>query len=234
MKTLLKIVVCLLLIVFVADTNPLNAQNKQEKFNVTGTVIDALGNPINGVQLSVLYTRISAKTNKKGEFTLKKVQADDSIRIIIDKNDFAQFLLGNHQKVNLAIVENMLNITFDNGDATFATIKPLTNEDDFKYGGIITGKMIQRNNFRTLEEVIQNMIPGATIISNSSGVRLRGGSASLYTPDGALIIVNGAEMSYSEANAAINVMNIESIEIDKEGVAYGSRGVGGAIKIKTQ
>jgi hypothetical protein len=210
------------------------AQNKQEKFNVTGVVVDALGNPVNGVQLSVLYTRISSKTNKKGEFTLKKVQADDSIRVIIDKNDFAQFLVGDHRKINLAIVENMLNVAFENGDVAFSTIKPFTDDEDFRYGNTITVKMIQRNNFRTLEEVIQNMIPAATITGNGTGVRLRGGSSSIYSSDGALIIVNGTEMSFSEANTSINALNIESIDVDKEGVAYGARGVGGAIKIKTQ
>ncbi|MDL2265889.1 Plug and carboxypeptidase regulatory-like domain-containing protein [Parabacteroides sp. OttesenSCG-928-G07] len=233
MKALLKAIAITLLTVLIVDANPLSAQNKQEKFNVSGTVADATGNPLSNIQVSVLYTRISAKTNKKGEFTLKKVQANDSIRVIIDKVDYAQFLMGNHTKVNLAIVENMLNVTFENGDVAFSAIKLLPDDEDFRYGSIITNKMIERNNFRTLEEIILNMIPGATIINNGAGVRLRSGKTSIFATEGALIIIDGTEMTYTDANAILNATNIETVEVDKEGASYGARGVNGAIKITT-
>lgn len=64
-----------------------------QKSNVSGTVFNSEGNPIKGIIIAVLDTKIKVKTDKKGTFDLKSVFPSDSIVIFINKKEGYKFVL---------------------------------------------------------------------------------------------------------------------------------------------
>lgn len=90
-----------------------------------------------------------------------------------------------------------------------------------------------------LASFLPGRIAGVQIgIDHATGKRailIRGGSGSILGSNAALIIVDGSEMpDFDTANAAVNIHNIKSIDVLKEGSIYGSRGANGVVLITTK
>ncbi len=208
----------------------------QQKMNVQGTVAFADGMQVKQTELSVLYTNIATKVGNKGTFTLKNVWLDDTIRVALNKQQMALFPVRGKATMQLAVQENLLTVMYGDGTEFSTPFLPWQPDEDKRAGSMITARMIERNVFRSLEQCLRGMVPGLNFSYTEGGevlVNMRG-SNSLKVASNALVLVNGAETTFNDANNSLEVYDIESIQVHKDGMGYGLKGSGGVIVIKTK
>lgn len=208
------------------------AQNK----TVTGIVVNENGKPVKNVRISVLFTRIQEKTDKNGVFTIKKVEAGDSIQVFPDKTHYAQFLLGDNNKLTMQLSADFLRVKDERDEIKTFPFQTLTADNRMRIGALITARMIERSNSLYLVDALKEFVPGIQISPNESGeitASIRG-SRTLNVSTEPLVILNGVESNLNHANQNVNVQDIETIEVHKDGLGYGLKGANGVIIVKTK
>jgi len=207
-----------------------------QKRNLSGIIITNKSEPVKNMKVSVLYTRITSKTNKKGEFTVKNVLPDDSIILHINKERYAKFLVGENESVKLIVSESMLDVETNTGTHSSSPFLPITDIQENRAVSIVNARMIKRSNALTLIDAIKTFFPFIQIQSGQDGrytATIRG-NKSLNLSNDALVIVDGMETRLNEIESSINIHDIESIEVNKDGLDYGVKGSNGVIIIKTK
>ena len=96
-------------------------------------------------------------------------------------------------------------------------------------GGILTAEMIEREGFSNLADALRAKAT-SLLIDGSGNVIIRGVN-SIGNPAPALIVCDGMEIGSINA---ININDVASVEVQRDGTLYGFRGVGGVIVIKTK
>lgn len=222
-----KLFIIYLILIFTGQTY---AQVK----DITGVIRDSVASPVKNARLSVIDTRITARSNKKGEFTVKKVRSDDSVQVVIGKNRAATFPIGNGTRFSLTVTDQTMNIESDAGDIHIASYyEPLSPK---KTGTVITAKMIERNDFSSLTHALKTLMPfiSFSIDENGNTVASMRGKTSLTLSNAALVLVDGVEIPYSDAENSVSVWDIERVEANKDGLGYGVKGANGVLVITTK
>lgn len=101
---------------------------------------------------------------------------------------------------------------------------------------VITRNQIQQMSASSIYDILRSSVPGVTVTEGGKGsiVTIRG-TNSLESNIEPLFIIDGSEYeSSADANAQVSINDIEKIEIDKDGSAYGVRGANGVIIITTR
>jgi len=201
---------------------------------ITGTVLDTNGTPLKNIQLAVLYTQISTKTDKQGKFTLKRVLPTDSIRVIIDKKSVAHFEIGQNNNLKLTVSNDLLQVNTETGTIAAIPFMPLLR--DKISNNIITDKMIERNGFKSVMDAIKNTMPFVSFPTDENGevfASMRGKN-SLTLSNASAIFLDGVETSFNDINNSLNVWDVKQIEAHKDGSGYGLKGANGVIVITTK
>ena len=96
-------------------------------------------------------------------------------------------------------------------------------------GGVLTAEMIEREGFSNLADALRAKAT-SLVIDGAGSVTIRGvNSIGNHAP--ALIVCDGMEVSSINA---VNINDVSSVEIQRDGTLYGFKGVGGVIVIKTK
>ncbi len=101
---------------------------------------------------------------------------------------------------------------------------------------VITRNQIQQMSASSIYDILRSSVTGVTVTEGGKGsiVTIRG-TNSLESNIEPLFIIDGSEYeSSADANAQVSINDIEKIEIDKDGSAYGVRGANGVIIITTR
>lgn len=88
-----------------------------------------------------------------------------------------------------------------------------------------------------LAAYLEGRIAGVQVVRGTSGteILIRGGSNSLMLSNAALIVVDGIIFdSFDQANSSVNIHDVLSVDVLKEGSIYGSRGANGVVIITTR
>ena len=96
-------------------------------------------------------------------------------------------------------------------------------------GGVLTAEMIEREGFSNLADALRAKAT-SLVIDGAGNVTIRGVN-SIGNHANALIICDGMEIGSINA---ININDVASVEIQRDGTLYGFKGVGGVIAIKTK
>lgn len=204
------------------------------------SVLAQNGVPFNGLICDVdgvgLKAQIAVKgsdkrtvSNKEGKFGLTDVKSDDILEIKYKKS-----------RIQVAVESrNSLKITLlDNGKIGSATADAALEAAGSDYvtrrelpvkGGVLTAEMIAREGFTNLADALRAKAANLTIDS-SGNVTIRGVN-SVGNHAFALIVCDGMELSSLNA---VNINDVQSVEIQRDGTLYGFRGIGGVIVIKTK
>jgi TonB-dependent SusC/RagA subfamily outer membrane receptor len=97
-------------------------------------------------------------------------------------------------------------------------------------------ELMEKYNFSSLAELLNGRVAGLNLNMNNGEVSARiRGERSLIGSNEPLVVLNGIAIgTLNEANYSINVRDIKTIEIQKDGAAWGSRGANGVIVITTK
>ena len=201
--------------------------------NVPGIVVSENGFPVKNIKLSVVDVPVSAKTNKNGKFLLKKVQSEDTVVVHISKKSYAKIKLADFDSLKIVLSDKMVAIHDGENAPIMASIQEgVFNAYETRSVSVITSKMIERRSVLSIADAIKTMAPGVNVVNGGSGeliVTMRG-IKSFTLPQNALIILDGMETSFDQANA-ISVHEVDNIEINKDGIGYGVKGANGVVII---
>ena len=218
-------VICMLISLSVS------AQNSK---SVSGTVVDASGEPIIGASVAVKGTTSGTVTDLDGNFQLNVT--DNAVLVISYIGYSAQEVATKTSPLVIVLKEDaqLLNELVVIG---YGAVK---KGDVTGSVELLTAKDMNKGPIVTADNLITGRMPGVHVIPNGnpgtgSSIRIRGG-ASLDASNDPLIVVDGLPLKDASISQ-INPNDIESFSVLKDASAtaiYGSRASNGVILITTK
>lgn len=228
--SLLRHLMSLALMVFC--TSSVFAQKK-----VTGTVIDATGEPIIGATVMVKGTTTGTVTDFDGHFTLQNAPERGSLVISSVGYSTQTVALSGRDNFNVTLQEDRQAL-----DEVVVVGYGVQKKSDVT--GSLTSVSSEDLNARPVNnafEALQGKAAGVDITTNErpgslGSIRIRG-ERSLNAGNSPLYVVDGVPLMSASAIETLNPRDIESIDILKDASAtaiYGSRGANGVVLVTTK
>lgn len=220
----------------------------QEAKTITGTVIDADGLPLPGVNVLVRGTSTGTQTDFDGNYSI-------SAR----PQDFLVFSYVGFETAERRVGDRMrIDVTLETDAAELEEVVVMgyvqKRKDDMTSSPVVVGSAtLEQAQTPSVDQALQGKVAGLSITSASgtpgaaTDIRIRGrssitaGNDPLYVIDGVPIVsgnVSGTTSGSSlNALSSINTQDIESITVLKDAAAtsaYGARGANGVIVITTK
>ena len=202
---------------------------------VTGTVIDAAGEPIIGANVVVKGTTNGTITDFDGKFTLE-VPANATLQVSYIGYMTEEIAVGNKSTFDIKMKEDSQSLD----ELVVVGYGVMRKSDVTGSVSVAKGEDLTKNqNFSAIDN-LRGKVSGVNIFSNSSQpgvysnrVVIRG-MATINASSNPLYVVDGVVMENFEL---VNPNDIESMEVLKDASAaaiYGARGANGVIMVTTK
>lgn len=231
-------------------------KKKDEKQNVTGTVVDERSQPLVGASVTVRGTTKTTITNSEGRFSFHNIEENTILIVSYIGYLTKEVVIKNADKIILQKSDSKLD------DVQVIAYGTTTKRLNTGSVGSISGSDIAKQPVSNVLAALSGRIPGL-VVTQSTGVpgssfniQIRGrnsiaqGSQPLILIDGIPFstgnegissiysaLTNGVTGTSLSPFNSINPSDIESIDILKDGDAtaiYGSRGANGVVLITTR
>ena len=220
----------------------MSANAYAQDVNVTGTIIDDLGEPVLGANVVVKGTANGATTDLDGNFSFNAAKGSTLVISFIGYK--SQEVVFDGKPLNITLVEDsemledVVVIGYGVAKKTDLTGSVTAIKPDEKNKGVVTNP----------QDMLQGKIAGVNVTTGSgapgtgASIRIRGGS-SLNASNDPLIVIDGLAMDnqgvkgLSNPLSMVNPADIETFTVLKDASAtaiYGSRGSNGVIIITTK
>ncbi|MBQ2424387.1 MAG: TonB-dependent receptor plug domain-containing protein [Alistipes sp.] len=180
-------------------------------------------------QISIKGSEKRTVSGKDGKFGFTNLKADDVIEIRYKK---ARIVVAVESRKSAKIVltdDYKLHSVTDEAELVAAGMDYVLRRELPTKGGVLTAEMIEREGFSNLADALRAKAT-SLVIDGAGSVTIRGvNSIGNHAP--ALIVCDGMEVSSINA---VNINDVSSVEIQRDGTLYGFKGVGGVIVIKTK
>ena len=197
-----------------------------EPFN--GIIYDSQGKPMKNAKVYVNDSRRYATTDKKGQFGLTDVLADDTIHISVKKRKEPYVIpVEGRKSMKIYLADENPRVEQDEELVNFGYGFVKRRE----YTGVsngISGEELVRTGRTDILSALVGKVPGLDI--TPSGVTIRG-IHSLMLSNEPLYVVDGNIVANFYG---INLRDVDHVEVLKDASIYGSRGAGGAILVFTK
>ena len=193
-----------------------------------GLVCGADGSGIKA-QITVRGTDKRTVSGKDGKFGLTNIKADDVLQLRYKKVRLEVGVEGRQSLKIVVTADGTLLSATDEPELVAAGMDYVQRREHASKSGVLTAEIIEREGFSNLADALRAKATGL-VIDGSGNVTIRGVN-SIGNPAPALLICDGMEIS---ALNAVNINDVASVEIQRDGTLYGFRGVGGVIVIKTK
>ena len=188
--------------------------------------IDGLGLK---AQISVKGSEKRTVSGKDGKFGLTNIKADDVLQLRYKKLRLEVAVEGRKSAQIVISDEGTIHSVTDDKELVAAGMDYVLRRELPTKGGVLTAEMIEREGFTNLADALRAKAT-SLVIDGAGNVTIRGvNSIGNHAP--ALIICDGMEVGSINA---VNINDVASVEIQRDGTLYGFRGVGGVISIKTK
>ncbi len=203
--------------------------------HITGTIVDANGEPIIGANITVKGTTNGTITDFDGNFTLIGVKSSDVLQVSFIGYATQEISIGNKKTFSITLKEDAERLD-EVVVIGYGTVK---RRDLTGSVASVTGEKLAKNPVSNVAEALQGQLPGVQVTSQdgrpggSMQIRVRGGNSITQSND-PLFIVDGIQVSGIDD---IPADNIESIDVLKDAAStaiYGARGANGVIMITTK
>ena len=202
---------------------------------ITGTVVDALGDPVIGASIQA-EKGVGTVTDIDGNFTLQNVKEQTVLQISYVGYITENVKVGNQTNIRVVLKEDSKVLD----ELVVVGYGSMKKSDLTGAMSRITSKTIDERPVQNALQAMQGKTPGVDITSNNrpgelGDVRIRG-NRSLLADNAPLYVVDGIPLT-AGSMADINPSDIESMEILKDASAtaiYGSRGANGVVLITTK
>lgn len=188
--------------------------------------IDGLGLK---AQITVKGSEKRTVSGKDGKFGLTNIKADDVLQLRYKKLRLEVAVEGRKSAKIVISDEGTIHSVTDDKELVAAGMDHVLRRELPTKGGVLTAEMIEREGFTNLADALRAKAT-SLIIDGAGNVTIRGvNSIGNHAP--ALIVCDGMEIGSINA---VNINDVASVEIQRDGTLYGFRGVGGVISIKTK
>lgn len=194
-----------------------------------GVIVNAKQRPLKGMKVWKKNTTESVKTDEMGVFSFSGLKPTDTLVVSISKKEEAVISIGKMSQASLKI-EKKFFILFDGQkDEKREYTKILRASYN---SNVLTREQIQKLSANNIYDLFKGgAIPGVTV--NGDKITIRGGS-SFDLDNEPLFVVDGTLYeSSSEVDGVVSINDIDKVEIQKDGAAYGMKGANGVIVITT-
>ncbi len=220
---------------------------------VNGRVVNEVGEPLEGVTISVKFSQKNALTDANGNYRINLTDKERTLIFTFVGYQTQERVVGSNTSINVSLSKQVLNMD----QVVVVGYGKQKKRDLTGSVGSIRSEEISKTKVATFQEAIQGKVAGVQITSASgepgaaANISIRGAnsiyasSSPLYVIDGVPYDANSSEMvtanignkTVSNPLSSINPNDIESIDILKDASAtaiYGSRGANGVIIITTK
>ena len=168
-------------------------------------------------------------SGKDGKFGLTNIKADDILQLRYKKVRLEVGVDG-RQSIKIVIADDgtLLSAT-DEQELVAAGMDYVLRRELPSKSGVLTAEMIEREGFSNLADALRAKAT-SLIVDGAGNVTIRGVN-SIGNPAPALIVCDGMEIGTVNA---VNINDVATVEIQRDGTLYGFKGVGGVIVIKTK
>ncbi len=197
-------------------------------------VVNPKGKPVrsSGVFFKTSATPSAIPMGDKGTTVIPVIQPDDTLTIVTLRSIYDVPVSGLDSLVLQMRAREFLPVEKDPTlNAGYYTI---SKRDNTLPVSQISMKGIE--SYTDLASYLSGRVAGLSIVRDASGSKaIIRGINSIHSEIGALIVVDGMEMaSFDAVNSSINIRDIQSVDVLKDGSMYGVRGANGVIIITTR
>ncbi|MBO4656509.1 MAG: TonB-dependent receptor plug domain-containing protein [Bacteroidales bacterium] len=206
---------------------PALAQNN-EAVPFNGLLVDMTGKGIKNVKVEVKNTNRYTRTDKKGRFGLTNITPQDTLVFTI-KRLTHEVEVGDAKSLKIVMADENTDEWSASQDDELVDFGYMYVKRREYTGGASGLTEENLSGFTNLAEAINALVPNVTVSSDGS-VNIRG-QKSLMASNNALVLMNNQEIG---SVLDVNIYDVKSVEILKDGEGYGSRGANGVIIIRTK
>lgn len=195
---------------------------------VMGSVKSTEGRPLDAV-IKVKKGRQKARTDERGNFVLQGVPADAHL-VIAFHGVKTEIAVDGREKIRLTLVDPIAQMKGGSGANSVDTVMGKISKDNYS-GSMseLTADEIEKGGFNSLIDAVRTKIGGVTVTDDGQ-VTMRGINTingSIY----ALVIIDGVE---ADSILDVDVRDVASLSILREGDMYGLKGANGVVLITTK
>jgi TonB-linked SusC/RagA family outer membrane protein len=222
--------IALLLLLVLVNLVSALAQNQK----ITGRVLNANGQPVEGATVQVKGTTTGVSTNAKGEFTINAAQGSTLVISSVGFNRLEVKVTSGEVNVNLTETNQAL------ADVVVIGYGAQRRSNMTSAVSVVKGEDMVRRPVSQATMALQGFAPGLVVQQRSGQPGADGGAinirgiSSINLSSGPLVVVDGVEgVSLNDVDPNI----IESVSVLKDAAAtavYGVRGTNGVIVVKTK
>lgn len=179
-----------------------------------GWVVDRNGAPIEGAKVYMKHPKRHTKSNDMGEFCLSDVEAVEMIHVKIKKTVY-DISVGGRKSLYIVVSD----------------LPTVGNEDKYEDIGprtIVSGEELVKSGQTDLVQALRGRLSGVYV--KGDGRIKMNRAISLHLSTDPVWIVDGVIGGVPP----LSVHDVESVEIDKEGLGYGLHGANGVIIVTTK
>ena len=209
-----------------------NALCAQELLNVpfNGLVQDASGNPLGKIKIELKGVGVYTYSDKDGRFGFTNVQADD-VLVFIKKRQRVEVSVDGRQSMQVVLLDGGNSKATESEELINTGFGYVKKREYSNSSGTISGEFLRRMGTQDLESAIVGRVAGVTKLNGEIVIRNTGKVNATNASQAALILVDGSEVGNL---SMVNVQDVESVTVLKDGTIYGMRGTNGVILIKTR
>jgi len=245
----LKIVTILLFCGLMLPTFSLSAENSsgndlsgsvvdQQQIKVSGTVINASGEPLTGVNVVVTGTNVGAITDVAGKYNIEVPQGSKSLTFSFIGMEPQEITIGTLTQINVTMVETAFGLN----EVVVVGYGTMKKSDLTGSVSSVTPEKLVNRPILNVGEALQNKVAGVQVIRQAAGdpggrpqIRIRG-TNSINTSADPLFVVDGV-VGVINALQNLDPKDIATMDILKDASStaiYGTRGANGVIIITTK
>ena len=207
------------------------AQNR----TVTGTVVDANGEPIPGANVIIVGTQVGATTDFDGNFSIPNVSKNAALQVSFIGYATQRVDIAGQSQVRISLAEDRDLLD----EVVVIGYGAVRRRDLTGAVASVKGDNVKQTPVANVAEALQGRLPGVNVISEdgrpgaTQSIRVRGGGSITQSND-PLFVVDGLPVGNIND---IPASEIESIDVLKDASAtaiYGSRGANGVILVTTK
>lgn len=206
--------------------------NAQRKVPFNGVLLDVNGNPLKNAHVYVTHPRAYCPTDKQGRFGLTDVKPTDTLHIEIKKTLYD--IPVNGAKSLRIRIANEKNISAEQDqeliDIGYGHVK--RRERTSAAEAFISGKMLADAGATTIIQGLQGRVAGLSVEYEQGEYKCyMRGTKTVIGENSPLFILDGFPVPTLDN---VNVLDVDYVEILKDGSIYGSKGANGAIVVWTK
>ncbi len=173
-------------------------------------------------------------SDKKGRFGLTDISSDDTLKILYKKRIYFVPIL-NRKSLRIRLGDQLVDSAQEDQELIDYGYGYVKRREYLNSVNLLSGEQLQKEGYTTVMEALRGRVPGLNIYGTSGfgdtpSVNIRGIN-SINSSSTPLFLLDDVEVSSFDA---VNLGDVDRIEVLKDANMYGVKGANGVIKVYTK